>query len=368
MNVSSPAIYVISPGGRTATGGMCRMVDYFMQEWQTHGRRPPLVMIDSCGPYIKWRMPFYFTAALLRILWDGLLGRIALLHIHTASRGSVARKGILIWLGSLLRIPVLVHMHAADFDQFYSEIPPFAQRLVIATFKRADRFIVLGNAWRKFFVGIGLDPSKVLIIHNAVPDPDLGKYQQTARYQQNAPICRLVFAGTFHKRKGVSDLIAALSTARLRHAPWHLDIAGNGDQAPYRSQAKESGITDKITFHGWLDSSDMHNLLSISDVMVLPSWQEGLPMIIIEAMAHGLPVISTSVGSITDAVQTGVTGLTVPVGDTKLLANALAELIEHPDMRHAMGKAARSRYEAEFRITSANDKIEAIYAAIIPAA
>ena len=100
--------------------------------------------------------------------------------------------------------------------------------------------------------------------------------------------------------------MADLASARLRQAAWHLAVAGNGDDAPFRNQSEMSGLADKVTFHGWMAPPKMHDLFAASDVLVLPSRNEGLPMVIVEAMASGLAVISTPVGSISDAVVDGV--------------------------------------------------------------
>jgi glycosyltransferase involved in cell wall biosynthesis len=133
-------------------------------------------------------------------------------------------------------------------------------------------------------------------VYNGVPDPDV------QRPVPRQTTCELLFAGVLNERKGLRDLLTALASERLRHAPWHLSIAGNGDETPFRNQSDMSGIADKVTFLGWLPSPEMRDLFAASDVLVLPSRNEGLPMVIVEAMASGLAVISTPVGSIGDAI------------------------------------------------------------------
>ena len=134
-------IYVVSPGGRSAPGGISRMVDYFMSEWEQQKRLPSLTLIDSYGTRGKWHIPAYFLGAFCRVLLDGGLGRIAVLHLHTAERGSVVRKGMFILLARMLRIPTVVHMHGAEFADFYQALPSVLRRLVSAVFRLADRCI-----------------------------------------------------------------------------------------------------------------------------------------------------------------------------------------------------------------------------------
>ena len=128
--------------------------------------------------------------------------------------------------------------------------------------------------------------------------------------------CELLFAGVLNERKGLRDLLTALASERLRHAPWHLSIAGNGDETPFRNQSDMSGIADKVTFLGWLPSPEMRDLFAASDVLVLPA--DG------HCRSHGIgPCCDhTPVGSIGDAIVEGVNGLLVPPKDVDALERA----------------------------------------------
>jgi glycosyltransferase involved in cell wall biosynthesis len=125
-----------------------------------------------------------------------------------------------------------------------------------------------------------------------------------------------------------------------------------------------SGLADKVTFLGWLPSPKMHDLFAASDVLVLPSRNEGLPMVIVEAMASGLAVISTPVGSISDAVLEGVNGLLVPPKDVGALATALATVIEAPEVCRRMGREGRNLYLRKFMISGANERLSEIFSSV----
>ena len=293
-----PSIYVVAPGGRTATGGMCRMVDYAMAEWEAAGRLPLLTLVDSTGPYVKWRQPFHFALALGRVLVAGLRGRVALLHIHAAERGSVLRKAAFIYLGRALGVPCVVHMHAAGFEAFYNAAPAVVRRAVTHAFRQASRFVVLGSGPARYFVEtVGLDRERVAVVRNAVPD-QIGQDRAEAAERSAGGACRLAFVGALVERKGLGELIEALAHARMAGLAWHLDVAGNGDPAPWREFAAALGIEARIAFHGWLDGAGVQRRLAASDALVLPSRAEGLPMVIVEALAHALPVVCTPVGAV----------------------------------------------------------------------
>lgn len=342
------------------------MVDYTMDEWDRTKRWPPMVCHDTTGPFVVWREPFYFAGAIAALSAAALRGRIALLHLHMAERGSVLRKAVLIQFGRLIRRPVVVHVHAAEFVEFYESLPVRVQRLITAQLRKADRVLVLGTAWRDYYIGrVRLDPARVIVQHNAVPSPGGGPHPSPRGEPHPTPggDCRLLFAAALIPRKGLGELIPALG--QVRHLRWQLQVAGNGDSALWHRLAETHGIAHRVRFLGWRDSAEMDRLLHDCDVLVLPSHNEGLPMVILEAMAHARPVIATRVGSVADAVDDGGTGLLVPAGNVDALAGALARMIEDPELRARLAAAAGARHAERFAMESANSRLESIFATVI---
>lgn len=361
-------IYVVNCGGRTGPGGMPRMVDYYMTEWEAQDRAPQLMLIDSTGPSYDWRtqrlsaiwrQPLYCLRALARVAGAGLLGRVAGLHIHMADRGSVFRKALFIYLGRLMACPVAIHMHAATFPEFYAKLSPLLQKWVRHVLRQADRFIVLGHAQRRYFIDtVWLDPQRVAIVHNAVPAiPPPAPQPENSR-------CQLLFVGTLIERKGLRDLIEALAQPRVRALPWHLRIVGEGEQHQWAGLVATHRLDDRVTFAGWVASAGVHQLLEDSDVLVLPSLNEGLPMVILEAMAHGRPVIATPVGSVCDAVEDEVTGLLVAPSDPDALAHALERIIVDKELRSKLGTAGRDLIVERFTISRLNNQLEELFGEI----
>lgn len=349
-------IYVVAPGGAAAVGGMARFIDYVTREWPREQTGMELNVVDSTGPtYAKAKMPFYFALAVLRVLGAGMLGRIDLLHIHMAEYGSVVRKLFVLHLGRLLRTPVVLHLHGANFREFFEGLPAALRRVVVSSMNRARRVIVLGPYWAEYIERIGVDRERIRIVRNAVPGP-----AQPPVRQGSGP-CRILFLGVLTERKGMPELIEALGSDELRALSWNMQIAGNGDAEPYRALAERLGIDDRLEFLGWVDSPQARALLASSDMFVLPSRHEGLSMAILEAMSFGVPVVATPVGDVREAVEDGVTGRIVPVQDPASLARALAELVRDPELRRRLGDQARARFRDRFDIAVLNRTLAQLF-------
>jgi glycosyltransferase involved in cell wall biosynthesis len=262
---------------------------------------------------------------------------------------------IVIYLSRLLRIPVVGHMHGASFAEFYSQLPTTGQWLVAHAFRQTQRFIVLGSAPKAYFIDtVGLDPNRVTIVHNAVPC--IGP----VRGSRETMVPQLVFIGIMIERKGLLELLNAL--ARLLHRPWALKIIGDGNAAAWQQIAHDLGVQDRVEFCGWQHTAAVHAVLAFSDILLLPSHNEGLPMVIIEAMAHACAVIATPVGSIKDVVEHNVTGFLVPPRDINALTEAIDRLLTEPGLRHRFGAAGRSRYLESLTMKRMNDQLESIFA------
>jgi glycosyltransferase involved in cell wall biosynthesis len=260
-------------------------------------------------------------------------------HIHFSSRGSTLRKLILTWMTLGARRPLVLHAHGSVFDSFFDGLPSWGKAIVRRTFARADCFIVLSTQWKRFYIDrFALREAQVVVLCNpAVLPPSLPDRSQRARVQ-------FLFLGRIGERKGAFDLLQAFARLpeRIRSCA-RLVFAGDGEVEALRAEAAALG--DAVQVHSWIDARRRDELLFQSDVFVLPSYNEGVPMAMLEAMAHGLPVIATPVGGIPDAVSHEVEALLIEPGAIDALAAALQRLIDDASLRAALGRNARARAE-----------------------
>jgi glycosyltransferase involved in cell wall biosynthesis len=141
-------------------------------------------------------------------------------------------------------------------------------------------------------------------------------------------------------------------------------FAGSGPlEQELRAEAERMGAPDAVVFAGF--RRDVPAVLAASDVLLLPSENECLPMVILEAMASGLPVIATDVAGISEAVEDGVTGRLVAAGDTEGLARAVIEILGDPDRAQAMGAAGRKRVETDFTAAKSAAAVFRLYEEIL---
>ncbi|HTH16407.1 MAG TPA: glycosyltransferase family 4 protein, partial [Magnetospirillum sp.] len=258
--------------------------------------------------------------------------------------------------GHAFGIPTILHLHGADFAEFCRGLSPHGRRLVKDMVHRAESVVTLGSCWRDFAMAeLDLPAERIEVLPNAVPGPE-----RIPDHTHHGP-CRILFLGVLGPRKGVPVLLRALASPMMQGFAWEAMLAGNGEISESKALAQLLGIAERLTFTGWVAEDKAHELLAWADLLVLPSRNEGLPMAILEAMAWGLPVVSTPVGAIPDAVEHGSNGFLLPVGDEVALAAALSLLAEDAPLRRRMGAASRLRWARDFDIRAYNRRLEALF-------
>ena len=284
-----------------------------------------------------------------------------IVHIHVASRGSTLRKVILAEMVARAGRPLVLHAHGGYFDEFHRRLPAFLRRSVNGILQRANVLIALSPRWRDFYINeCELSQGQVAVLPNPVrwsPDtPDRSGRREV----------QFLFLGRMCKKKGTYDLVNAFAAlpepvrARAR-----LVLAGDGDIAEIRELAAPLG--DRVRVLSWIDSAERDRLLAQSDVFVLPSYHEGVPMSLLEAMASGLPSIVTPVGGIPDVFSHGIEGLVVEPAHVADLSAAMARLVTHDAERVANGRRAHERARS-FDVHTYARRLADIYQRIAPVA
>jgi glycosyltransferase involved in cell wall biosynthesis len=284
-----------------------------------------------------------------------------IVHIHFASRGSTLRKLVLANMVLRAGRPLVLHAHGGYFDRFHRALPAVLRRTVNGVLQRANVLIALSARWRDFYVNeCEVSPSHVAVLPNAVrwsPEvPDRAGRRQV----------QFLFLGRMCEKKGTYDLVNAFAALPEKvRARAQLVLAGDGDLGAIRKLAAPFG--ERVRVLSWIDSAERERLLAQSDVFVLPSYNEGVPMSLLESMASGLPAIVTPVGGIPDVLRHGVEGLMVEPRRVADLSAAMAKLINDDSERAACGRRAHERAR-HFEVHSYARQLADIYQRIAPVA
>lgn len=337
-----------------ARGGMRSVVEAYQRDGFLERENVRLIASYCDGSFLKrqtvlLRALVAFVACLLR-------HRVELVHCHAAMRGSFWRKGLFASIARLFGIPVILHLHGSEMKPFYVSQRPFVQRLIRSRLEQASLVVVLSQSWKDFVQSIA-PGARVTIVPNYVTVPE--PIERSSRVGRE-----ILFLGLVGQRKGVYDLIESFLPLRDAHPEARLVIGGNGETEKAAALIRDRGLDAEVVLAGWIDGPAKTELLHRCGIYVLPSHNEGLPMSVLEAMAVGLPVVTTRAGGIPELVTDGVDGILIDAGDRTALTRALTRLVEDESLRERLGEAGRRRVEQTYSDRVVLPLLHQIYAEI----
>ena len=296
-----------------------------------------------------WQIAYFLEAG---VLADHLLAR-GVVHMHNHFGDS---SGSLTMIASQMSgIPFSITLHGPTifFEMHWWRLDAKVARAAfiacISHFCRSQAMLFSDQAhWPKLqIVHCGVTPAR----YGTAPRPAFSGH-----------VC---FVGRLDAVKGVPLLLDAFAATRPRHPTARLTIAGDGPaRAALEAQVQSLGLTGAVRFTGSLDEDGVAALLDSADMLVLPSFAEGLPVVLMEALASRIPVIATQVAGVPELVEDGVSGFIVPPGDVDTLAVRLDRLLSDPELCAAMGAAGRRKVEAGFDIRTEVAKLAALFAGV----
>jgi L-malate glycosyltransferase len=278
------------------------------------------------------------------------------IHAHVYSAGVPA-----VIAGKLLRLPVVITEHSTAFPQ--RTLDAGAAKKARFAFGRAGRVLPVCSFLQDAIEAYGVR-ADFEVVPNAV---DSSVFFTDPRRKRGRGPRRLLFVGNLEptEHKGFPTLVAALASLPGPRRNWHLDVVGDGpSRQHYERMVEAAGLTDAVTFVGRLSKPAVAETMRSADLFVLPSRFENLPCVIIEAMASGLPVLSTRVGGISEMV-TDQDGILVPPADPAALAGALDRMLSSLDTYDSAQIAARAA--DRYSLTAIGNQLNSIYAGVLAA-
>ncbi len=340
-----------------ASGGMAQVVDS-LRESPLFARYSVRVIATHDRGSASRRAQMFIRAF---VEYCGLLltGRVGLVHAHVAMRGSFWRKSLFLWTARLFRVPVIVHLHGSQFEDFYEkECGPIRRALIRRTFRAAAAVIVLSEKWRSY-IATAEPAARVRIVHNFV---DAQRLQtEIERVSVTPSEDNILFLGELGDRKGIYDLLRAMPHILSKCPNARLIAGGTGEIDKARDVAREAGVLSYVSFPGWVTGDDKIRLLATCAVFVLPSHNENFPVSILEAMAARKPVVATPVGGVPDMLTDGVEGYLIAPGDRVALAQQITALLSNAELRDTMGDCGWQRINAKFTVDGAVAILSQLY-------
>lgn len=262
----------------------------------------------------------------------------------------------------IIRGRLITSFHGYDMSQHLQKT---GQHTYDHLFKTGDQFLPISEHWHNKLIKLGCPREKISVHRMGI---DLSTYVFQDRVETATEHTRFLAIGRLVEKKGIEFAIRALKQASEKQPDLSLDIVGDG---PLRNEleqmTRDLGLTDRVRFCGWQTQAEIRAHISDATVLVTPSVtardgdQEGIPMVLMEAMASGLPVISTYHSGIPELVQDKVSGRLVPERDVEGLANAMGEVAREPGLRRQYASEARKRVEDQFNLHRLNDRLVQIY-------
>jgi len=279
---------------------------------------------------ISW----YFFQALVRFFFMLLFDwRIKIIHIHGSKKGSFYRKSVFIMISKIFKKNVVYHQHAGEFQDYYQKSS--YKKLIVKIINLCDKLIVLSQSWKNFYLDIGISNEKLIVLNNIVTPP-VSIFPRSIDEKLH-----LLFLGEIRQAKGIYDLLNVINDNKeILKDKILLRIGGIVVDGDLNAFIEENGLSSIVAYEGWVSGSKKSECLEWADVFILPSYYEGLPMSILEAMSYARPVISTNVGGIPEILHSHENGILIEPGNLEQIGDGLSFFIENPEKVTEYGKNA----------------------------
>ncbi|MCK4624116.1 MAG: glycosyltransferase, partial [Phycisphaerae bacterium] len=298
----------------------------------------------------------------LRCLISAILRqRAQIVHIHTCSGFTFWRDCMHAMIARLLGSRIVWHVHGGGFNVFAAQQACIGKAIMRFALTHASAVIALSEDWVGCFRAIA-PRANWRVVPNGVPIS-----VKTVVVENRKPT--FLFLGNLGEQKGAHDLVRAAAIASRKGFEGQIDLAGK-ETEPGQIEAiekiiAETGCQSQVRLIGVISGEAKDKATESADCMVLPSYAEGLPMAILEAMACGLPIISTKVGAIPEVITDGVEGFLIEPGDIEALADCIVRLGKDSQLRQRMGDAARVRVQQRYSLQAMAERILEVYHGVL---
>ncbi len=277
---------------------------------------------------------------------------IRIVHIHTASNNSFKRSSYFVNLAKRFGRRVVLHIHGGGFREYYNTHPSG----ILKSLKKADCVLALTDSWKEFFSD-QLQLPNVVVVPNIVSNPQIKEVEHDGRLH-------LLFLGAIIEQKGIFDLVEVIKEHKDE---WDgnlmLHVGGSHEVEHLQRFINDNGLENLIQYEGWVSDDKKIVLLNLMDAYILPSYIEGLPISILEALSYGKPVITTPVGGIPEVINES-NGFLFEPGDREAMYKIINDIVSNPTCLKEKAVNAKKSVDNNFpdRIASV---LESVYCELL---
>lgn len=286
-----------------------------------------------------------------------LFNNIDLIHLHASIKSNLFRKCYFLIIGKLFGKKIILHMHSAMPKEYLmgkdSVIKTKIEKLL---FNSYDAIIAITEYWSKVLKDYTESP--IFLVYNSIPIPTA-----FIRESEITDKIKIFTMYELSKRKGTYDIIEAAKY--IQNPNVVINLYGNGDIEELKSLIGKNNLQEKIIINNLVSGEQKHTIFKGADIYILPSYKEGMPMSVLDAMSYGLPIISTPVGGISEAVDDGINGCLIQPGDYRALAEKIDLLSNDKELREKMGQESLRIAKEKFDINVIIKQLKEIYGNVL---
>lgn len=312
--------------------------------------------VESYKDGSKLTKLFKGISGYINFIWVLLIDKPNLIHIHSSFGASFYRKLPFIYIASLTNKPIINHIHGADFEEFYLMASNKKKQLIKKVYNKCSILIALSEEWKDRLKLI-VPEDKIEVVENY----SIVNLECAKENFEREPNNQILFLGEIGKRKGCYDIPRVIKIVAERIPTVKFVLGGDGDIEQIKLLLNENGVINNVIFPGWIRGEEKEKYLKESDIFFLPSYNEGMPMSILDAMGFGLPIVSTNVGGIPKIVNTEKNGYIYNPGEIENFANAIIELLENKSKLKSYSRNSFEIVNEKYSLELHLEQIKKIY-------
>jgi len=330
----SKKVLTFGPAYKNHRGGIGAVIDVYSTFFEKFNFVPSYHSYDSNIAKI-----LYFFGQFFVLTKTLIVNRdIRIVHIHGSHGGSFYRKFVAFLIAKkLFRKKIVYHIHSGTFNSFYLSSKGLQKKWIRKLVNGADAVICLAPVWADF-LRENFQPKKIYIVNNVVTEPAVKALQGASL---SSPVMNLLFLGKVGDNKGIFDLLEVIKQQKeFLNGKIRLFIGGDGEIDKLKAFITGNELSGMVEYAGWVDKEKKNLLFLDTHLYILPSYNEGLPGSILEAMSYGLPVIATPVGGIPEVVKDRVNGRLIQPGSLAGIEESLRFFLADKQLIPQYGQAS----------------------------